>query len=108
MANEKSNTVKARVVGVNYGQSQRGETVEVTERELARVGPLVLMSIADEAKARESATAPILDAARVARDKARRAKWTEMRETSERMIREQHVAMAKAVVASGGAPAGKP
>lgn len=100
MPNEK--TIKARVVGVNYGKSLKGETVDVTERELARVGPSVLVSLADEAKARESAAAPTLDRASVEKQQATRAAWRKMRDDGERMIREEQVRMAREVVATGG------
>jgi hypothetical protein len=42
--------IRCRVVGVNYAAHHQGDEIEVTERELRRVGPYVLISLAEERK----------------------------------------------------------
>jgi|SRR5581483_238704 len=80
--------VKCRVVGANYAGKRRGGTVEVTQHELWRVGPRVLVSLDEERKKLEEMTSPPEDEKIAASEEAKREAWKKLENTRERMIRE--------------------
>jgi hypothetical protein len=110
MANEKpvEKKIKCRVVAVNYGLYNKGDEVEVTERELRRVGGHVLISLDDEKRRlaeEQQSGAP--DRRIVEADRARRQAIRQQEETRLRMEREHRLGRATDAQAVASRAAGK-
>ena len=98
----KSDKIDCLIVAANYNGQRRGEEVSVTERELRRVGPKVLVTIEEHRKRQQLAERPPVEERAIESERSRAAAWKRMEEDRERLNRAANIANAKAVLETGG------